>query len=177
MSERDPKQAVVLFGERDFADLQARAQSTPRLRTNHNFHLGDEDLSHRFLNVLARGTYVPPHRHTAPPKSEAFVILRGEIAFFTFNDEGEVTAAHRLAANDPTLPCGIDILPGVWHAITALSETAVCYEVKPGPYTPFGDKVLAPFAPPEGDPRAPSYLASLLEALSSRSTVISQVQG
>jgi cupin fold WbuC family metalloprotein len=165
MSERDPAQAVVLFGAVDFDALQERALSTPRLRTNHNFHLGDDDPSHRFLNVLARGTYIPPHRHTAPPKSEAFVILRGEIAFFTFDDEGAVTAAHRLAAGDPTLPCGIDILPGVWHAITALSETAVCYEVKPGPYTPFGDKVIAPFAPPEGDARAPMYLASLLAKL------------
>ena len=165
MSERDPSEAVALFGEREFAELRARAASAPRLRTNHNFHLGHDDLSHRFLNVLVRGTYVPPHRHTAPPKSESFVILRGEVAFFIFDDEGGLIAVHRLAANDPALPCGIDILPGVWHSITALSDTAVCYEVKPGPYTPLGDKVLAPFAPEEGDARAPAYLASLLAKL------------
>lgn len=165
MSERDANQPVVLFGDHEFQALITRAENTPRLRTNHNFHLGDSDPTHRFLNVLIQGTYVPPHKHTNPPKSEAFVILRGQVAFFTFNDAGEVIEAHRLAANDPSFPCGIDILPGVWHSITALSETAVCYEVKPGPYTPLGDKVLAPFAPPEGDAAAPAYLASLLAKL------------
>ena len=165
MSERDANQPVVLFGDSEFQALINRAGNTPRLRTNHNFHLGDSDPTHRFLNVLIQGTYVPPHKHTNPPKSESFVLLRGEIAVFIFNDAGEVTAAHRLAAGDPSFPCGIDILPGVWHSIAALSETAVCYEVKPGPYTPFGDKVLAPFAPPEGDAAAPAYLASLLAKL------------
>lgn len=163
MSERGP---VVTFGAELFTTLGSRARSVPRLRTNHDFHLGPEDGSQRFLNVLARGTYVPPHRHVAPPKSEAFVVLRGEIAFFVFDDDGTIRSAQRLG--DPlqdTLPCGIDLLPGVWHCLTALSEVAVCYEVKPGPYEVGGDKVLAPWAPPEGDPGVAEYLALLVSTL------------
>ena len=37
--------------------LIERARRSPRLRTNHNFHRSMEDNPHRFLNVLARGTY------------------------------------------------------------------------------------------------------------------------
>jgi cupin fold WbuC family metalloprotein len=157
---------VVTFGDELFGALADRARSVPRLRTNHDFHLGPADPSQRFLNVLARGTYVPPHRHLAPPKSEAFVVLRGEIGFFVFDDDGTVLEARRLG--DPTqsaLPCGIDLLPGVWHSLTALSDVAVCYEVKAGPYEVGGDKVLAPWAPPEGDPRAREYLALLVSTL------------
>ncbi|GAB4215093.1 MAG: WbuC family cupin fold metalloprotein [Sandaracinaceae bacterium] len=163
---RSRRPSVVTFGDALFRELGARATTAPRLRTNHDFHLGPSDPSQRFLNVLARGTYVPPHRHVAPPKSEAFVVLRGEIGFFLFDDDGRVREARRLG--DPTqdaLPCGIDLLPGVWHSLTALSEVAVCYEVKAGPYEVGGDKVLAPWAPPEGDPRAPAYLAQLVATL------------
>jgi cupin fold WbuC family metalloprotein len=51
-----------------------------------------EDNPHRFLNVMIRGTYVTPHRHRDPPKSESFIVLEGELAFFTFDDAGEITS-------------------------------------------------------------------------------------
>ena len=62
-------------------------------------------------------------------------------------------------------PAAIDLPPGVWHTLAALSPHAVCYEVKPGPYLPANDKAFAPWAPREGEPGAPAYLASLLEGL------------
>lgn len=141
----------------------ARAASAPRLRTNHNFHPRLEDNPHRFLNVMRRGTYVTPHRHLDPPKSEAFVILRGTIAFFVFEEDGSLARAHVLA--DPTQrehAYGIDIEPGVWHALAPLSEEVVCYEVKPGPYVATTDKDFAPWAPREGDPRCAAYVAELI---------------
>ena len=70
--------------------LIERARSSPRLRTNHNFHTAMEENPHRFLNVMVRGTYVTPHRHLDPPKAESFLVLEGEIAFFTFDDTGRI---------------------------------------------------------------------------------------
>jgi hypothetical protein len=49
--------------------------------------------------------------------------------------------------------------------VAALSETAVCFEVKAGPYDAATDKEFAPWAPREGDPSAPEYLAKLLALL------------
>jgi len=141
------------------------AKASPRQRLNHNFHLDAEDNPHRFLNVFVRGSYVPPHRHRDPPKAESFVVLRGQVVVITFDDDGAVTAAHVLGDGDH--PTGIDLLPGVWHTITAVSDHAVCFEVKPGPYDPSNDKELAPWAPAEGAPEAADYLATLLAEIDS----------
>jgi cupin fold WbuC family metalloprotein len=143
-----------------FERLIERARQSPRRRTNYNFHHSMDENPHRFLNVMLRGTYVTPHRHTDPPKSESFLALRGEIAFFLFDDAGHVT--HTEILGRATI--GIDIPPGVWHSLAVLSPEAVCYEVKPGPYSPANDKDFAPWAPREGDPRAAEYLDRLIAA-------------
>ncbi|MCZ7678049.1 MAG: hypothetical protein M5U28_04420 [Sandaracinaceae bacterium] len=38
------------------------------------------------------------------------------------------------------------------------------YEVKPGPWDPATDKEMAPWAPPEGDPRAAELVRALLSS-------------
>jgi cupin fold WbuC family metalloprotein len=138
-----------------------RARASPRLRTNHNFHSSMEDNPHRFLNVMIKGTYIAPHRHRDPAKSESFVVLEGEVAFFIFDDTGAISATHVLGQQ--TL--GIDIAPGVWHALVVLSPHAVCYEVKPGPYSATNDKDFAPWAPKEGEAGVAAYLLRLTDAV------------
>ena len=143
------------------ASLIERAHNSPRLRTNHNFHTSMDDNPHRFLNVMVRGTYIAPHRHPDPPKSETFIVLEGELAFFTFDDGGQVTNVHILGRD----VVGIDIQPGVWHTLAVLSTHAVCFEVKPGPYSAATDKDFAPWAPREGDPGAGAYLDALVSSV------------
>jgi len=150
-----------------FPDLIERAVRSPRLRTNHNFHDSAQDNPHRFLNVLVRGTYIAPHRHRDPPKSESFLALEGQVACFLFDDRGSVTAIHVLGRD----AVGIDIPPGVWHTLAVLTPHAVCYEVKPGPYSAITDKDFAPWAPREGDPGAPSYLEALISGLEKKRPV------
>jgi len=72
--------------------LIERARQSPRLRTNHNFHSSLEDNPHRFLNLMIRGTYITPHRHRDPPKCESFLVLEGELAFFTWDDAGQIAS-------------------------------------------------------------------------------------
>lgn len=154
---------VQIIDDALFEATLARAAAAPRGRVNHNFHPSLDDNPHRFLNVMRRGTYVTPHRHLDPPKSETFVILRGEVAFFVFDDAGELVRCERLA--DPSRrehACGIDLGPGVWHSLAVLSESAICFEVKPGPYQAANDKDFAPWAPREGEPGCEAYLESLL---------------
>jgi cupin fold WbuC family metalloprotein len=137
-----------------------RARNTARLRTNHNFHAGDADNPHRFLNALIRGTYVTPHRHITPPKHESFLVLTGKVAFFVFDENGNVSNCYHLGEAGLL---GVDLAPGIWHSMAALSDAAVIYEVKAGPYVPVSDKDFAPFAPREGDEQATSYLKGLME--------------
>jgi cupin fold WbuC family metalloprotein len=141
-----------------FVALIERARQSPRLRTNHNFHSSMEDNPHRFLNVMIRGTYIAPHRHRDPPKAESFVVLEGELAFFTFDNAGQITSTVVLGRD----AVGVDIEPGVWHSMAVLTPHVVCFEVKPGPYAVATDKDFALWAPKEGDPRAGAYLEKLL---------------
>jgi len=150
--------AVQLLDGNLIRSLIDRAQRSPRLRTNHNFHASMEENPHRFLNAMVRGTYIAPHRHLDPPKAESFLALEGELAFFTFRDDGEVATTHILGRDAR----GVDVQPGIWHTVAVLTPHAVCYEVKPGPYSAANDKDFAPWAPREGDAGVTAYLAMLV---------------
>jgi len=144
--------------------VRREAEGSPRLRKNYNFHQTFDENPNRLLNVLVRGTYICPHRHLDPPKAESFLMLEGVVAFFIFDDTGQVTARYELGmdAARPDLAPGIDLAPGVWHTLAALTPHATCYEAKPGPYVPASDKDFAPWAPREGEPGAGAYLERLL---------------
>jgi cupin fold WbuC family metalloprotein len=150
--------AVQLLDGNLIRSLIDRAQRSPRRRTNHNFHASMEENPHRFLNAMVRGTYIAPHRHLDPPKAESFLALEGELAFFTFRDDGEIAATHILGRD----AMGVDLQPGIWHTVAVLTPHAVCYEVKPGPYSAANDKDFAPWAPREGDAGVTAYLAMLV---------------
>ena len=154
---------VQLIDEALLNDTIARAVQSPRGRINHNFHPSLDSNLHRFLNAWTRGSYATPHRHLVVPKPESFLVLRGELALFLFDDAGKVTETHILGRNGVM---GIDLAPGVWHTVAALTETAICFEVKAGPYDAATDKEFAPWAPREGEPAAAAYLAGLVSALS-----------
>jgi cupin fold WbuC family metalloprotein len=149
---------VQILDEALFESLVERARQSPRLRTNYNFHASMEENPHRFLNVMIRGTYIAPHRHLDPPKTESFLVLRGEAAFFTFDDAGAITRCEVLGPGR----MGVDIGPGIWHTLAVLSEEVVCYEVKPGPYSAASDKDFATWAPREGQPGTSEYLERLV---------------
>src|SRR5580698_718347 len=92
---------VKLISEELFDAVADLASASPRLRMNHNFHSGPGDNPHRFLNVLLEGTYIRPHRHSDPPKSESFLVLEGAADVILFDDLGSVTARYELGSESP----------------------------------------------------------------------------
>jgi len=147
---------VQLINEELWSTLIRKAEESPRRRTNFNFHSSDSDLFHRFLNVILEGSYIAPHRHITPPKAEHFLVLKGEIAFFIFEEDGQVRELYRVSEGQ-----GIDIPEGFWHSLVVLRGPAVCFEAKPGPYHPVSDKHFSPWAPLEGEEGAKEYLEKL----------------
>src|SRR5689334_18297718 len=87
--------------------LKAAAAQSPRKRMNFNFHQSNTDGTHRFLNVMLRGSYLCPHRHSTPPKSETFLILEGRLALFTFDDDGNILESRLIGPEASAY--GIDI--------------------------------------------------------------------
>lgn len=140
--------------------LADQARASDRRRINHNFHRSLEENPNRFLNVMLKDSYFTPHRHVNPPKPEAFLVLEGSVLCVIFDNDGGIREAHKMGEGENY---GVDVGAGIWHTIIVLSDTAVCYEVKPGPYVQASDKEFAPWAPREGDPQAAVYAATLKE--------------
>ncbi|MBX9712162.1 MAG: WbuC family cupin fold metalloprotein [Pseudomonadaceae bacterium] len=139
-----------------FAQLSAQASASPRLRQHHNFHQMDESC-HRMAVGLQPGTYIPPHRHLAADKAETLLVLKGRLGLLIFSDSGEVLAQRLLVAGSDCV--GVDLPPGVFHALVVLEADSVLFECKAGPYRPIGDGELAPWAPREGDAEVEAYQA------------------
>lgn len=156
------REPIVPISRELFRRLCREAGASPRGRTNLNLHEPD-DTYQRFLNVIQPGSYIQPHRHAAPPKSESFIVLQGRIGFFQFDEDGHLIQAVRLGPDAEVI--GVDVRPGVWHTFFALQPDTVVFEGKNGPYDPHTDKTFAPWAPGENDPGAAEYMHALIDRL------------
>lgn len=155
-----PPAGDVVVLTRQVADAAlAYSRQSPRRRVIQPFHKGDEDELHRMLNAVQPGSYVRPHRHVAPPKAEVFLVLRGALALFVFEDDGRVRECLRLEAGGERF--GIDLGPGLYHGFVVLEPDTLLYEIKTGPYAPASAKDFAPWAPEEGSEAAAAYVRAL----------------
>lgn len=132
--------------------VSAYAEQSPRLRMNYNFHEGMDEPIQRMLNALEPGTYLPPHRHSNPAREEMYIVLRGKLLTFLFDDNGQVTNKIELSPEEGKY--GIEIQADVWHSIVVLEKGTVIYEIKQGPYIPISTENIASWAPDVSDTEA-----------------------
>jgi cupin fold WbuC family metalloprotein len=132
---------------------------SPRQRIIQPFHRAESASLHRMFNAVQPGSYIAPHRHLEPPKDESWIVLQGALAFFTFDEQGNIEECLEVRAGSDVF--GVDLEPGVYHSFFALEPDTVVYEVKTGPYAPSNDKAFAPWAPREGEPGVAAYLGRL----------------
>lgn len=144
------------------------SQKSPRRRVIQPFHKQNSESLHRMFNAVQPDSYVPPHRHLDPPKAEAWIVLQGSLVFFTFEDDGKIRDSILLSRDGDAF--GVDLVPGVYHTFVVLEPDTVIYEVKDGPYVASNDKAFAPWAPREGSPDAPAYMARLLAEHNARTS-------
>ena len=140
-----------------------KAKASQRKRMNYNFHKKNSDRFQRFLNALEPGTYIRPHKHENPDKTEVFICLRGKILVVEFDDCGEIIDS--IILNSESGNYGVEIPPKVWHTIIGLEQSTVAYEIKDGEYNPDDDKNFAPWAPEENSPKADKYIDDILVKL------------
>jgi cupin fold WbuC family metalloprotein len=132
-------------------ELSMRAAAAPRRRLNRNLHEMDDPV-HRLLNAIEPGSWVRPHRHLDPPRSETVVVVTGALGVVLFDDDGAVRETMKLEAGGETF--GVDLAAGTWHGLVALEPGTVFFETKPGPYVAPAPPDRAPWAPGEGEPGA-----------------------
>jgi cupin fold WbuC family metalloprotein len=155
--------AVTKITDTLLDEVSAKAKVSERRRCNHNFHASSRDPIQRFLNAVEPGTYVRPHKHETPPKTEVFIILRGRVLILEFEDQGEITD-HTIL--DPARGMlGVEIPPKTWHTFIALQEGSILYEMKPGPFNNETDKVFAEWAPEEGSQESDEFNKRIVRGL------------
>jgi len=155
---------VKIISHKVLDQLSLEASGSDRLRKNLNLHDDYADPCQRLFIAMEPGTYIRPHRHTAPPKPECFMAVRGKLALVVFDDDGEVKQVVCFGDGCDTL--AIDLPAGVWHSIIVLEPGSIFFETKPGPYVAMSDKDFAPWAPEENSPEVGSYLSVLTETVS-----------
>lgn len=140
--------------------VTSQAKENPRLRMNYNFHAEMDAPIHRLLNALEPGTYLPPHRHR--DKEETYLVLRGSLLAFFYDEAGDVTA--KVLLNPSEGKYGLEIPPCTWHSIVALESGTVIFEIKKGPYSPLSPEDLASWAPAASDEEgAKVFMKRMLE--------------
>lgn len=137
------------------------ARANSRKREILALQRGNADTLQRMINAIEPGSYVRPHRHHAPPKSESVVLLAGSIGFVAFHEDGTLNFESCILLHRSRGAIALDCRESVWHTFFALEPNTVVFESKSGPFDPNTDKEFAPWAPAEGTPEAARYLESL----------------
>lgn len=157
---------MKLINKQLLDETTEKAKVSPRLRMNYNFHEQLDDPINRLLNAMEPGTYIRPHRHLNPSKDEVFLLLRGRVAVFIFDDQGEIRETTIL---DPlTGTYGAEIKAGIWHGLLVLETGSVIYEIKQGPFAPLAPENMAAWSPaPEDTEKVKLYMDKLAETIPS----------
>ena len=151
---------MKLITENEFAELIAKADASPRRRSNRNLHEVSEDPIQRLFVAAKRDSYFRAHRH--PGKWEFAIVVRGEFEVFTFDENGVITQRIHVGPNAPVK--AFELPPNIFHTWVPLTDDGIFFEVKAGPYDPQTAAQFAPWAPAEGDASASFFVEKLLAA-------------
>lgn len=143
-------------------DLSAKARREERRRAHLNVHSELDDPVQRLFIALEPETYIRPHRHAEPPRSELLVVIRGAIDAINFDDSGKVTERVRMA---PGQVNAVDVPAGTWHSYVCLESGTVVFEAKQGPYTPATANNVASWSPPEGSREVDAFMETMRTAM------------
>ena len=154
---------MIKLTEEFIKAISEKAKTSPRRRTNYNFHQSYDAILQRMLNAAEPGTYIQPHKHEDPDKTEVFIILKGKVVVVEFDESGNVIDHAILdAAKDIK---AVEIPPHEWHSFIVLQPGSVLYEVKEGPYDQNADKRFASWAPAEDSTEAQKFNYNILSKL------------
>lgn len=94
-------------------------------------HESPENMLQEMFIVRRYGEYCRPDRHDGIP--ETHMIIKGEEAVILFDEKGEILDIIFLGEGNEVLAYRVNA--PVYHMTVTLSEVAIDYEVKPGPFT------------------------------------------
>lgn len=158
--------AIKYFSNSFLNDLSHKSILSSRKRLNFNIHTDYADSCQRLFNAIGMDSYIQPHRHSLDPKHECLIAISGLFSLFIFDDDGHVLSTSRFGSDlfrtsEKNYGVGVEIPPNAWHTVIALSDLAILFEVKAGPFSPLAAKEFATWAPDENAPNSLDYFETL----------------
>lgn len=138
------------------AALKAQALRSPRRRCRLCAHKDVSERLHEMFLVMARDSYIRPHKHIG--KSESWHVIEGAADIVFFDEAGRITEWFPVASGGT---CYFRVDEPRYHTQIIRSELVVVHEVTTGPFRR-AETVWAPWAPAESDvPAVAAYWEQL----------------
>lgn len=139
--------------------LKNNASGNRRKRVRLCCHRDTENLVHEMLVVLAKGTYIRPHKHLN--KSESFHIIAGNLKVIIFEDSGGISEVIPMGDYSSTYVFYYRLSEDFFHTVIPVSEFVVFHESTQGPFRA-KDTLFASWAPGDDEYEAQvSYMKIL----------------
>ena len=151
---------MKLITKKDMDGLIEKAAANDRKRTNLNIHDQSSDPIQRLFVAAQKDSYFRPHRH--PKTWEFALILKGLFDVLIFDDHGKIT--DRLSVGPDAPITAFELPAGMWHAWIPMTESAMFFETKQGPYDPKTAAEFAPWSPAEGSEEVAEFVKRLRDA-------------
>jgi cupin fold WbuC family metalloprotein len=160
---------VIQVKASDINWLINQAEGNLRKRARLCTHRNTEELLHEMFIVLARDTYIKPHKHLGKP--ESFHVLEGLVDVVLFDENGDVLEMMRMGNYESGMAFYYRILDPLYHTLLIRSNVLVFHETTTGPFNPT-DTVFAPWSPEADDKNAcKAFESELLKKLISLNDV------
>ncbi len=154
---------IVRIGRPDIEALQVSFAESARGRSRICAHRGSSEALHEMLIVLARTTYIRPHKHLA--KCESFHIIQGELDVVIFDNEGNIADVVQMGEFDSRRYFYYRLVDPLFHTVIVRSESVIFHETTNGPFKR-EDTVFAPWSPAEsGTGAVADYVGRLDDAI------------
>jgi cupin fold WbuC family metalloprotein len=148
---------IVTLSSRATGQLTAALAQSTKGRTRICAHPGPEDPVHEMIIVLARGSYIQPHRHR--DKSESFHIIEGELDIIVFDENGNATQTIPMGPYGGNRAFFYRMNASLFHTVIVRTPHVIFHETTTGPFRA-GDADFAPWAPkPEDAAAVATFLA------------------
>jgi cupin fold WbuC family metalloprotein len=154
---------IVKVGWQDIEFLKERVGDTERKRIRLCAHKGVDDKLQEMFIVLAKGTYIRPHKHLN--KAESLHVIEGSADVVFFDEAGAITDTIRLGEYSSGHRFYYRVTEPVYHTLLVHSKVLVFHEATLGPFLR-SDTVFAPWAPDESDVAATRAFTEQLEQTS-----------
>ena len=142
------KSSIVKINDQDISYLKNNVLHTPYKRIRICAHQDISHLLHEMVIVIAKGSYVRPHKHIN--KSESFHMIEGQLDVVIFNDEGNIFEVISMGDISSGKNFFYRLSANHFHSLILKSDLVIFHETTQGPFLK-SDTIWAPWSPIVGD--------------------------